>query len=692
VALLVALFWMLGAASPDHPRPWSSQDLRWHYYYIYEAFYGALLTAPMLWNPWQLCGMPWLGTLQGGFFYPPHVLYLVLPTYHALALSTVLHLAFAAATTAAFARHAGLSTAAATLAALIFTLAGPVRDFQLWPALLEAASWLPLGAIAVLEIARGSARRGVLILGAASGASWLAGFPQATILAIYAWAGILLALDVQARAGWRTLLLHAGTFIVALACGVCLGAVALFPGLELARNAVRSTSALRQELLYQFGVPKPQGTLIAWTASARFLIGLAAVLAPLACIDRTHRRLALTIGVLGLAAGAIALGPGTPMFALYSRLPGIGWFRSPHRVLIVSQFYLALVAAIGSEGIFRRLGGTRGAVGLTAVAALALVNGLAVGAPVPRLPYDAAARPWDPALLRAYSALAKEAGPDRVWPLSPVITGVALPPKLPTLSGLRSVEDYEPLTLKRQGEYFEFFLEGRTQPAQPQDPFNGRIISLAATPGRYAPAARQRLLDLAAVRFVLLPSRLQREDVRSFVRDAALRPPRQLTPDVSLFENPHSLPRAFVTYQVHRAPPPDELLQRIARPDFDPLTEAYVESDSAYPSGVDPPRGHTATIVQDTPQTVEIEAHLLAPGLVVLADTYYPGWVATIDGAPAPILATNHLFRGVPTPTGTHRIRFAYRPRALLLGAVLTLLTAILLAAAWSRLEPRPAA
>ena len=48
VALLVALFWMLGAVSPDHPRPWSSQDLRWHYYYIYEAFYGALLTAPML--------------------------------------------------------------------------------------------------------------------------------------------------------------------------------------------------------------------------------------------------------------------------------------------------------------------------------------------------------------------------------------------------------------------------------------------------------------------------------------------------------------------------------------------------------------------------------------------------------------------------------------------------------------------
>ena len=59
------------------------------------------------------------------------------------------------------------------------------------------------------------------------------------------------------------------------------------------------------------------------------------------------------------------------------------------------------------------------------------------------------------------------------------------------------------------------------------------------------------------------------------------------------------------------------------------------------------------------------------PGLVVLADSILPGWTATVDGVPAPILATNHLFRGVPAPAGTHRIRFAYRPRSLALGAAL---------------------
>ena len=41
---------------------------------------------------------------------------------------------------------------------------------------------------------------------------------------------------------------------------------------------------------------------------------------------------------------------------------------------------------------------------------------------------------------------------------------------------------------------------------------------------------------------------------------------------------------------------------------------------------------------------------------------------------PAPILATNHLFRGVAVPAGTHRVRFEYRPRSVVLGAAGTLI------------------
>ena len=121
-------------------------------------------------------------------------------------------------------------------------------------------------------------------------------------------------------------------------------------------------------------------------------------------------------------------------------------------------------------------------------------------------------------------------------------------------------------------------------------------------------------------------------------------------------------------------------IARAVRESFDPLVESWIEADDLVPTADAPVRGAPATIVRDEPQLVEVEATLAAPGLVVLADTFAHGWTATVDGVPAPILATNHLFRGVPAPAGMHVVRFAYRPRSLWLGAALTLASALGLA------------
>ena len=49
-------------------------------------------------------------------------------------------------------------------------------------------------------------------------------------------------------------------------------------------------------------------------------------------------------------------------------------------------------------------------------------------------------------------------------------------------------------------------------------------------------------------------------------------------------------------------------------------------------------------------------------GYLVLNDPYHPWWVAEIDGHETPILQANVLFRAVEVPTGSHRIRFVFRP------------------------------
>ena len=74
-----------------------------------------------------------------------------------------------------------------------------------------------------------------------------------------------------------------------------------------------------------------------------------------------------------------------------------------------------------------------------------------------------------------------------------------------------------------------------------------------------------------------------------------------------------------------------------------------------------------------------IEARTARGGLLVLADTYYPGWTATVDGRAQPILRANVMQRGVAVPPGAHRVVFEFRPESGRQGMLLTALGLVLL-------------
>jgi uncharacterized membrane protein YfhO len=70
-------------------------------------------------------------------------------------------------------------------------------------------------------------------------------------------------------------------------------------------------------------------------------------------------------------------------------------------------------------------------------------------------------------------------------------------------------------------------------------------------------------------------------------------------------------------------------------------------------------------------------------GIVILSDTFYPGWRARVDHLPVEIHEVNGAMRGVAVPRGTHTITMRYRPVSVYAGAALTLL-GILGAAGWA--------
>ncbi len=98
---------------------------------------------------------------------------------------------------------------------------------------------------------------------------------------------------------------------------------------------------------------------------------------------------------------------------------------------------------------------------------------------------------------------------------------------------------------------------------------------------------------------------------------------------------------------------------------FDPHQLAWVASDdipevSPKLSDRPPTNSENVAVTYPSPQQAVLEADLESPGLVVLADVFYPGWQLTIDDKPAKIYQVNQLMRGALVPAGHHRLVYTF--------------------------------
>jgi hypothetical protein len=93
-------------------------------------------------------------------------------------------------------------------------------------------------------------------------------------------------------------------------------------------------------------------------------------------------------------------------------------------------------------------------------------------------------------------------------------------------------------------------------------------------------------------------------------------------------------------------------------------------------SGASCERGPEARVVRYEPERVSIRVEPDERSLLVLTDSWYPGWRVRVDGRQAEVLTVDHAFRGVLVPKGARSVEFNYRSTSLLLGSTLTLIAA----------------
>jgi hypothetical protein len=187
----------------------------------------------------------------------------------------------------------------------------------------------------------------------------------------------------------------------------------------------------------------------------------------------------------------------------------------------------------------------------------------------------------------------------------------------------------------------------------------------------------ESLIDLANVRFVVQHSSRSQGIPESFEwglirQESDVRrlegAPLGDSHSYAVFENSDALPRAFVVGQTRvlsKSPDPIAALGELQ-----PRSESLMSTEFL-PPGVRADFA-PATIVTYTPNRVVVEADLTAPGYLVLADTWYPGWTAIDNGRPTSVIPASVAFRAVPLAPGQHRVEFEYRPIGLRWAAIIS--------------------
>ncbi|MDZ7639468.1 MAG: YfhO family protein [Bryobacterales bacterium] len=144
---------------------------------------------------------------------------------------------------------------------------------------------------------------------------------------------------------------------------------------------------------------------------------------------------------------------------------------------------------------------------------------------------------------------------------------------------------------------------------------------------------------------------------------------------------PGALPRAWVAHRTEAVPDIEQLRARVSAPGRNlTATALFVGEAPALAACEESSGDDSAEIVEYGMNFVALAVRSSCAGVVVLSDTAFPGWKATVDGVPREIHPAYHAFRGVVVEAGAHRVEMHYSPASVYWGMGLSVLGWILAA------------
>jgi hypothetical protein len=452
-------------------------------------------------------------------------------------------------------------------------------------------------------------------------------------------------------------------------------------------------------------------------------LGAAAVV--LACVGATRREepgrgIARVLGLAALAGMALSLGTHFgPLHALLSALvPLWSSFRLAVNHLVVAQLAVALLSARGLDAALRAAGPDARAPRLRprlatpervllAVAAAMFAGAAWLASPAGSGLYQAAAAAARPALAGAAAAAVATRASGDLLLRGAVLGAIALAlaasrrtawarvPALVAAFALAAADlaSVDVGFLRRASGTTASFAHppppaiataGARDPLQRvlavrRDLFWGNdwIRWRARSITGYHPAVPQAWADLYGARLMGLPPVLRALGVGYISGQAVM-------PDTASFEpwpgapanDPvwrvrGALPRAYAARTVEALPDQRAVLGALASPAFDPA-RLCVTTDLAAAGDYPGSPGCSLRWLRDEPEDLALEVSAAGRAFVVVADAWFPGWTASVDGRPVALHAVNRMLRGVAVPSGRHRLAMRYVPEGWAAGVTLT--------------------
>lgn len=663
-----------------------------------------------LWNPYNFSGTPLLANYQSAVLFPLNILFFILPFVDAWSLLILLQPLLAGIFTYLFIRSLKISKAGNIFASISFMFCGFITTWMGYGTLGYAILFLPLSLYSIEKFYQDKKIRFLILLSLTIPLSFFAGHFQISLyflLFIFAYIcyKYISCKDIRS-------LFYLALFSI---FGLLLAFPQILPSIEFYSNSVRSTLFQKVEVIPWsylatfiapdfFGNPVTRndwfGAYAEWNAYVGLLPLLFAVYALL-------KRKKEVIFFLVTAAVALIFAFDTPFITMLVNLhvPVLST-SAASRIIVIFSFSVAILAGFGFDQIVTDIKENRRKkiiFWLTGFIAIFLILwsiiifklfipeekiGIArQNLILPTLLFFTTALLIITTLFRkkiilftiCYLLFAISFDMLRFitkWqafdPKNLVFPKTTLTDYFPNISSssrsfgnygaeisayykLPSVEGYDPVYNKRYGEFISSLSEGRVKDGERY------VVSLSKN-GRYTDKA----VNLLGIKYIIhkvsdgravwaYPHWENPEQYKLIFKDGKY----------EIYENKNVSPRVYLASGYKVIKERQRIIGTLFSDNFDLAKELILEED---PNIRLKEGKKTARIMNFTPNEVLIKTDSESNSILLLTDSFYPGWKAFIDNIETKIYRADYTFKAIVVPEGEHNVKFAYEPMSFRVG------------------------